>query len=869
MPASKLTAYRRKRNFALTDEPSGEAHPTSLGALRFVVQKHDATRLHYDLRLEVDGVFKSWAVTRGPSLDPHDRRLAVEVEDHPLAYGDFEGTIPEGQYGGGSVQLWDRGFWAPEKGFDPAKALKAGHLKFVMEGERLHGGWALVRMKDDRPGGRRHNWLLIKHADAAARPGDSELLAEDRSVASGRTMAQIGAGTGSAPKPFMMKAPGRADAVWSSDKDRSGTSAAKRPRQRSKPAQTQLPDFIAPQLCKAVETPPSGPGWAHEIKLDGYRMQLSVEGAAAILRTRKGLDWSDRFAAIAQDASPLPDCAIDGEICAVDPDGQPDFAALQAALADGATADLIFFAFDLLLLESSDLRPQPLTERKARLKALLEQNASQRIRYVEHFETAGRAVLESACRLDLEGVVSKRLDAPYRSGRSETWTKCKCRAGHEVVLGGWTTTQGRFRSLIGGVYHGKKLIHVGRIGTGFGAAKLETLLPELTANEAKTSPFSSAAAPRNGPEVHWLKPVLVAEIEYAGFTADGLIRQASFKGLRMDKPAREVEAEEPAPATETVLKQPGQRVSAKSQADLPGGLRLSHPDRALWPAQNGEPPVTKLELAQYFAAVGEWMLPHIQGRPCSLVRVPDGIDGERFFQRHAMRGASALIRLVKVDGDRQPYLEIDTVEGLIAAAQIAAVELHPWNCRAGSPNKPGRLVFDLDPAPDVGFPAVVAAALEIRDRLERLGLVAFCKTTGGKGLHVVTPLADSNLEWPQAKSFAKAVCAEAAADSPDRFVLNMAKAHRAGRIFLDYLRNDRMATAVAPLSPRARPGAPVSMPLTWNEVQPKLDPSRYAIRTAPALLTRTKAWADWPNAERPLGEAIRRLESRTRPRRRQ
>jgi bifunctional non-homologous end joining protein LigD len=875
---NKLSTYRAKRDFQQTAEPSGERAVQPAERLRFVIQKHAATRLHYDLRLELDGVFKSWAVTRGPSLDPADRRLAVEVEDHPLDYGDFEGTIPKGQYGGGTVQLWDRGYWAPEPGLDPHKALAKGDLKFVMEGERLHGSWVLARMKR-RPGEKRDNWLLIKHKDEAARPGDHDaVLAEDRSVASGRAMAEIAAGEGGKPKPFMLAeaAAFAKDAVWNSHPSAHSTAAAA-PRvgrsAKAKPAKghaAAMPAFVKPQLCKSVERPPSGAGWVHEIKFDGYRLQLRIRSGSATLRTRKGLDWSSRFPKLIADAGALPDGLIDGEVVALDADGAPDFPALQAALSDEKTDDLIFFAFDALFAEGEDLRDRPLSERKARLKALAGDGA--RIRYVDHFDAGGEAVLKSACRMDLEGVVSKRLDAPYRSGRSESWRKSKCRGGQEVVLGGWTTTKGVFRSLIAGVYRDRELVHVGRIGTGYGRDKLKTLLPVLEAHAADKSPFAKRLPHGGGDAVHWLKPDLVAEIEYAGFTGDGNIRQAAFKALREDKPAKDVQAETPEPAADAELANPASAkgpapaktatvVKSKGSAVVLG-VTISKADKALWPDADDGRPVTKLDLAQYLEAVSGWMLPHIEGRPCSLIRIPDGVGGEQFFQRHAMKGGSNLFSYVTVSGDRQPYLQIDRPEALAAAAQIGAAELHPWNCAPGRPDTPGRLVFDLDPAPDVPFERVIEAAKDVSERLQDLGLAAFCKTTGGKGLHVVTPLQPPKTggpDWPTAKAFAQALCQGVAADSPDSYILNMAKAKRAGRIFLDYLRNDRMATAVAPLSPRARPGAPVSMPLRWTQVRKGLDPKRFTVRTAPALLQKDQPWEGYAEAARPLAPAIKRL----------
>jgi bifunctional non-homologous end joining protein LigD len=848
-----LTRYQSMRDFGVTAEPSGrDAKVKPSNRLRFVIQKHAATRLHFDLRLEHRGVFLSWAVTRGPSFDPHDKRLAVEVEPHPLDYGDFEGTIPKGQYGGGAVQLWDRGYWAPEPGTDIDKGLKKGDLKLVIEGERMHGSWALVRMRDDKPGAKRHNWLLIKHRDEFAVEGHGEALAlEDRSIASGRTMAQIAAGKGKSPKPFMTASHAGADAVWQSRENAASTAAAA-PKVVAKPKPAEkMPRFVEPQLCKLVDRPGQGPGWVHEVKFDGYRMQLRVEAGKARLFTRKGLDWTEKFTEIAKAGEALADGMVDGEICALDHTGSPDFAALQAAISDQKTRDLVFFAFDLLFTEGEDLRPLPLTDRKARLQALLK-GADKRLRYVEHFATGGDAVLQSACRMDLEGIVSKRLDAPYRSGRGNDWTKAKCRAGHEVVIGGWTTTGDAFRSLIAGVYRGERLIHVGRIGSGYGGEKVARLLPRLKALETDRSPFHDG--PRKGPGVHWVKPELVAEIEYAGFTGDGSLRQASFKGLREDKPAAEVEAEKPAAPTTPLVKP-----TTKDKA-IVMGVTLSHPDKALWPNAAGDTsPVTKLDLARYFEAVGDWMLPHIQGRPCSLIRIPDGVGGEQFFQRHAMRGSSALIDEVEVSGDHKPYLVFNRLEALAAAAQIGGVELHPWNCRPGQPEVPGRLVFDLDPGEGLDFEAVIEAAREVRDRLEALGLVSFCKTTGGKGLHVVTPLKPTKLNWDQAKTFAKDVCAQMAADSPDRYVVNMAKKLRGGRIFLDYLRNDRMSTAVAPLSPRARPGATVSFPLNWTQVRKGLDPKTWTVRTAPAALAKTTAWQDYDEGERSLEAAVRRL----------
>jgi len=944
----KLSKYRAKRDFQKTAEPSGSRAVTPGKGLRFVIQKHAARRLHYDLRLELDGVFKSWAVTRGPSLDPADKRLAVEVEDHPLDYGDFEGTIPRGEYGGGTVQLWDRGYWTPEGDEPPEQALKSGDLKFSLDGDKLHGSWVLVRIKNNRYGdSKRTNWLLIKHRDEFARPGDhDEVLAEDRSVASGRPMAQIEAGKGRAPQPFMLAKAGKAaskssgtakaDAVWHSN--RSSSADAQPPREKVAPKHIRghIPAFIPPQLAKLVDRPPNGDGWGHELKLDGYRLQLRVENGKATLKTRKGLDWTPKFAQIAATAKTLPDCMLDGEVCALNDKGVPSFAALQGALSEEDTKNLVFFVFDLLFFEHEDLRGIPLVDRKQALKELLGSQPKKfgdRIRYLEHVVTEGDDVLKSACQIDMEGIVSKRLEASYSSDRNGNWQKAKCRAGHEVVIGGWSADKRELSSLIVGVYKDKNFVPVGRVGTGFGSVNLTQLLKRLKPLEIKASPFHGKVDVPRARNIHWVKPELVAEIEFAGWTDGGNVRQAAFKGLREDKPAADVRAEKPefvsldestarratagsesgatgrsakaakkssakrsrtggngagasASRSSAAKAEAGRSAKNRAKPDNPArgasaatssnasstvlGVTISKPDKQLWPDAGDSKPVTKLDLAQYFEAIGDWMIPHITGRPCSIVRAPDGIGGQRFFQRHAMAGQSNLVDLIKVSGDRQSYVAINSVEGLIAVAQTAGLELHPGGCVPEMPDVPGRLVFDLDPAPDVSFDAVIDAATEMRDRLDAIGLVSFCKTTGGKGLHVVTPLArdkKADVDWTVGKAFAREICRQMADDSPGKYLLNMAKNERVGRIFLDYLRNDRLSTAVAPLSPRAREGAPVSMPLQWSQVRRGLDPTKFTIRTAPGLLAKSKPWVDYEKGARSLVTAVQKFTNST-PKRR-
>jgi bifunctional non-homologous end joining protein LigD len=859
--AAQLKTYRAKRDFTKTKEPSGAREVLPAEHRRFVIQKHAASHLHWDLRLELNGVFKSWAVTKGPSVDPADKRLAVEVEDHPLDYGDFEGTIPKGEYGGGTVQMWDRGYWAPQGPKTPEDAIAAGDFKFVLAGERLKGSWVLVRIRNNRGRDTRTNWLLIKHKDEYARPGETEaLIAGDRSVASGRTMDQIARGAGKAPKPFMLAGADGADAVWHSNRaePKAAAPAPKRVANKATRVKT-LPDFIEPQRCKVVDRPPAGAGYAHEIKFDGYRVQLRMQNGKAQIRTRSGLDWTKKFAAVAKAARALPDGIYDGEICALDENNLPSFPLLQAALSEGESKGLVFFAFDLLIDGKEDIRTLPLTTRKERLKARLEEaDAGETIRYVEHFETSGAEMWASALKMKLEGIVSKRLDGPYVSGPHGGWTKAKSRPGQEVVLGGWTSERGELRSLLAGVYRDGLLEYVGRIGTGYGEAvakKVRPMLEKLTTDE---SPFSGKDAPRKEANVRWLKPKLVAEIEMGGWSEDRMIRQAAFKGLRFDKEPTEVVDERSGPTAPPAAPA---KPAAKAGPNAVMGVTLTNANKVLWPEGAQGAGVTKLDLARYYEAVGEWMLPHLRGRPCSLVRAPDGITGEQFFQRHAMAGISELFTLVKVTGDKAPYVQIDRVEALIAVAQIGALELHPWNCAEGDPEVAGRLVFDLDPGPEVKFGAVIEAALEVRERLEKVGLESFCKTTGGKGLHVVTPLTGGKdaVPWPAAKNFAHIICAQMASDSPKKYLDTMAKKDRVGRIFLDYLRNDRTSTAVAVLSTRARPGAPISMPIHWKEVKATLKPERYDIRTGPAVLGKSRPWADYEKSARSLSAAIERV----------
>ncbi len=851
---ARLSAYNAKRDFKQTREPRGVVGRGRTHS--FVVQRHAATRLHYDLRLELDGVYKSWAVTKPPSLDPAVKRLAVEVEDHPVAYGTFEGTIPQGQYGSGTVQLWDRGTWTPLSD-DPGSDLAAGHLKFEIDGKRMKGHWALVRMRDDpaRPGRKvRHNWLLIKEIDDEARRGTAgDALAKAvASVKTGRTLDEIA---------------DKSRKVWNSRSDggreRQGEPCACEPKGRrcreeetkgavlAQARMTAMPQFVPPQLARLVKTPPSGPKWIHEVKFDGYRMQMRVEKGRAVLRTRKGLDWTDRFPEIATVGDNLTDCIVDGEICALTGEGVSDFGRLQVALSDHKTGALVYYAFDCLFAKGTDLSRRPLRERKDALKRLLPARAAPCIQFVPHFKSSGDAMLTAACKMDLEGVVSKRIDAPYVSGRADSWAKSKCRGGQEVVIGAWRGTTDTLRSLLVGTYQNGTLTYMGRVGTGYSAKVASDLLARLKPLRRKTPPFRDA--PRAA-DLNWVEPRLVAEIEFENVTSDGLFRQAAFKGLRLDKPAKAVMREVPADASKEE-KPMVPKKKGKEEDTTVLGIVISHPDKVLWPQSKLGPAVTKRELALYMAAAAERMLPHVANRPISVVRAPDGIGGQLFYQRHELKGTAAPMLAIKVKGEKQPYLGVADARALVALAQQAVMEIHPWGSKPGDPETPERIILDLDPAPDVPFARVVEGAKELRKRLVKLGFEPFVKTTGGKGLHVVVAIKGTPkrpADWPDAKAFAKAVAMQMEQDMPERYTTNLAKKARAGKIFIDYLRNDRTSTGVAPWSVRAREGATVAIPLDWAALKAALDPHKFNIRTAPALLKKKDPWSGLAASATPL-----------------
>ncbi|MEQ1953753.1 DNA ligase D [Mesorhizobium sp. CN2-181] len=840
MPATHdpLSTYRAKRDFRITSEPSGEGHrkAETAGGGKFVIHKHDATRLHYDLRLEHDGVLWSWAVTRGPSLDPHEKRLAVHVEDHPLDYGSFEGVIPEGQYGAGAVIVWDEGEWTPKH--HPAKAMKKGHIDFTLKGNKLNGDWHLVRLRP-RPGEKKDNWLLIKSDDAFARPGEDILVDAPQSVTTGRTIEDVAEGR-----------PARADRKPVAKGNGKTETAAKG---RAKTTAENMPDFVEPMLATLRTQPPSGGEWLHEVKFDGYRIQAHLDGGKARLLTRKGLDWTDKFGKAIDEALSGLDCdnaVIDGEIVVLSENGVASFSALQAALSGKQTEKMIFYVFDLLHLDGQDLRDEPLVERKQRLETLLGERDGP-LRYSEHFVEPGKTMLRHACRMGLEGVVSKRADAPYESGRSLDWIKSKCTNRQEFVIVGYVPSNaaGRgVRSLLVGYNDKGKLHYAGRVGTGFSNRMGYELKQRMDALKTKSSPFDKTPAGQK--DAIWLKPQLVAEIEFRSWTADGIIRHSSFQGFRDDKPAKEVVAEMPA-ADEPEKKTSGAPKSVTRSRAGQGrqtAVTLTHPEKLLWPKAG----VTKQGLLEHYEAVWPRMQRFVIDRPLSLVRAPDGVEGPRFFQKHASKGMHEAIRRMKDPDDGEELLFISDFEGLSALVQFGVVEVHIWGATTEAIETPDQVVFDLDPDEGLGVEDVRKATWAVKAKLDELGLPSFLKTSGGKGFHVVVPL-KPKADWAAVKGFAHDFAHAMAETEPDKYTATLSKKARTGRIFIDYLRNGRGSTTVAPFSARGKPGATVSVPVPWHMLD-SLTPDHFAIgNEAMAKVLKDKdSWAGFFEAGKVL-----------------
>jgi bifunctional non-homologous end joining protein LigD len=860
-----LARYRAKRSFDVTPEPSG-GKSTAEGN-SFVVQKHAARRLHYDFRLELDGVLLSWAVPRGPSLDPADKRLAAHVEDHPTDYGGFEGTIPQGQYGGGTVMLWDRGTWEPQAGEDAREGYRKGRLKFILHGERMKGGWTLVRMGSRGQERNSDNWLLIKERDSEARPGEGTLLVDKgmESVASGRTMEQIA------------DAPDRD--VWHSNRAEEekpkAKAAAKKPAAKKTAATARangvkrgtLPDFVPPTLATLVDNPPSGGQWLHEIKIDGYRVFARRRNGKVTLLTRNALDWTGRFQPIAEAVAKLPggDLALDGEVAVLDQNGGSSFAALQDALSHGDTKSMRYIVFDLLYRDGEDWRGATLTDRKDALRDLLK-NTRGPLVYSDHVVAHGSEVFKQACDLTLEGVISKRADLPYYEGRTRDWLKTKCTMRQEFVITGYLDSNAHrgIGALALGYYEDEKLRYAGRVGTGFDHRTALDLAKQLKPLVIDRVPFADLpSAARRG--VHWVEPELVCEIAFLNWTPDGVLRHPSFQGLREDKPAKSVKRERTMPTGKAAKAsnddppvEPAETTSnARKGPEKIEGVAISHPDRVIFPDLG----ITKRQLIEYYASVAEWILPHIANRPLSLLRCPGGIAGECFFQKHFSTGMKDIKRIkIKEKTATSEYLVLRDAHDLVLLIQEGVVEIHPWGATADDPDSPDQFIFDFDPAPDLPFTAVVEAAKTMRDYLAAMKIESFCKTTGGKGLHVVAPL-KRGIDWAELKAFTKKIASNFATAAPDRFTINPLKRERSDRIFLDYLRNDRGSTAVAPYVVRARPGATISLPLDWNEVNARLDPSRYTLASVPKLLAKRKndPWAGMTKHRQTIAAAQRAL----------
>ena len=837
-----LRDYRHKRDFARTAEPSGKGKARRKGEqLGFVVQKHDASRLHYDFRLELDGVLKSWAVTKGPSTNPADKRLAVHVEDHPLDYGDFEGTIPEGEYGGGTVMLWDEGTWEPIG--DPHKGLAEGDLKFRLNGKRMKGEWVLVHMKgrDTRTrNGKRENWLLIKHRDEYATETDGLTEKFTTSVDTGRDLEGIAKGLKSRrKKPAGAK-------VWSGGKA------------------VALPHFRPPQLATLVDEIPDGRGWLFEMKYDGYRCVAAVAGDQVRLYTRNGNDWTTQFGRLVEPLSRLTagSALIDGEICSFK-DGRTDFSTLKDALSTGG--DLVFFAFDLMEQDGENIEKLPLTERKARLERLLGRTGkASPVQYSDHIAGNGEDVFSAMCKAGFEGVIAKQADAPYRHERTRTWLKVKCIQRQEFVIGGWRPSDKHkgFASLLLGTWENGRLVYRGRVGTGFNRKDAEVLQAELDKRARKTTAFVNA--PRDiARRARWVDPELVGEIAFTEFTPDGYLRHPSFVGLREDKPARAITMERPAaaPVAAAPKRRRTQKLETLELTDEMGvaaaeqaGVRLTSPDRVVFPQQG----VTKAHLVAYYTAVAERMLPFIADRPLSLVRCPQGRARHCFFQKHDSGGfpdAMHKVAITEKDGEAEDYFYIDDLAGLIGATQMNTLEFHIWGSRRDQIEKPERVIFDIDPDEGLDFAQVHAAALDIRKGLAEWGLESFPMVTGGKGIHVIAPLRRVT-EWPLVKLFCKTFAQRLEDSEPDRFVANMSKAKRKGRLFIDYLRNERGATAICPWSTRSREGAPCAVPVGWDEVETLKGANLFSIQQAAARARQPDPWPDYFKLSQSITKAM-------------
>lgn len=818
--AKPLSEYNRKRDFEITAEPSGST-PTGkrkASALSFVIQKHAARNLHYDFRLELDGVLLSWAVPKGPSLDPSQKRLAVHVEDHPLGYGSFEGSIPAGQYGAGDVIVWDRGVWQPHD--EPRTAYAAGKLKFTLVGEKLSGDWTLVRTRL-KGSGDKEQWLLIKEKDPQARPAAEYdiVAAEPDSVLSDASLG--------APKP----------------------TAKPKLKAKAKPkkAATALPEQFSPQLATLVDRAPEG-DWRYEIKFDGYRMLARIRDGEVRLFTRNGHDWTERLPrqAKALQALKLKDSWLDGEMVSLNGDGLPDFQALQNAFDVGRSLDIVYYLFDAPFLNGADQREAPVEQRRAALKAALSGSRSKLLRFSEAFAANQRDIFESACDLSLEGVIGKRAGSPYSSSRNADWIKLKCRLRQEFVIIGYTRPQGSrsgFGALLLAVNDDSGLVYAGRVGTGFDQAALKTIYAQLTPLERKASPLAKPLTSAQARGVHWVEPTLVGEVQFAEWTREGVVRQAAFVGMRSDKPAAQIIHEQP--RTAKSLKAP-KASSAKKTSD---GVNITHPERII-DTQSG---TQKQQLAAFYQSISEWVLPFLRHRPVSLLRAPEGVDGEQFFQKHSERLAIPNIKQLdpSLDPGHARLMEIDSPRALLGAVQMGTIELHTWGATTDKIETPDLFVLDLDPDPALPWKTMLEAAQLTLSVLDELGLEAYVKTSGGKGLHLIVPLARRD-GWDTVKAFAKAVAQFMTAQLPERFTATSGPKNRVGKIFIDYLRNARGASTVAAYSVRARPGLPVSVPVSREELKGLRGAQQWTVANLQERLNSLKSdpWAGYANRQK-------------------
>ncbi|MFL9864749.1 DNA ligase D [Paraburkholderia fungorum] len=934
----RLDLYNRKRRFDETPEPPpaaaarksgrGRAARASNAALSYVIQEHHARRLHYDFRLELNGTLLSWAIPKGPSLDPSVKRLAVHVEDHPVEYGSFEGEIPPGHYGAGTVIVWDRGTWEPAGGAAEAiNSYQAGKLKFRLHGEKLHGGWTLVR-SHMRGSGDKEQWLLIKERDdqaqseseydvVTARPGSvlngsartgstprSTRRAKPKTNASESTRGGVGAGSSSSSSSSVN---GAASTTLAITANPSIAGALKAP----------LPARFKPQLATLVDAAPPGDEWAYEVKFDGYRVLARIDRKAKTravkLFTRGGNDWTAKFGkqVKALEQLDIDSAWLDGEAVVLDENGLPDFQALQNAFDANRPQDIVIFLFDVPFLNGYDLRGVPLEQRRTILRAVIDEHTGDGpdgsvLRFSRDFAFSAGELLRSACDMALEGIIGKRRDSGYTSGRSSAWIKLKCRRRQEFVIGGYSEPSGRraaFGALLLGVYDGAgKLRYAGRVGTGFDAGLLDSVKKELDAHEIKRMPFASAPRERSRTPVHWVEPVLVCECNFAEWTSDGIVRQASFVSLRNDKPARQIIREAPrkgadmqkqtdtasdtvpkkrtrrkaveissagsagqsakrASATRAAARAPTKKVTvAKSEtAATPAevaGVRVSHPERII----DKRAGIRKIDLVRYYESVADWMLPYLQDRPVSLVRAPEDIGGELFFQRHSQKlSIPNVTQHSGLDPGHPPLITVDTLGALVGAAQMGTVEFHTWNAVVSNIDKPDRMVFDLDPGASLGWERMIEAAHLTHSLLEELGLTSFCKTSGGKGFHVVVPLT-KHAGWDEVKAFSQALAQHMATTLPKYFSAKMGAQNRKQKIFVDYLRNNRGSSTVAAFSARARPGLGVSVPLSWDEVAATTSGDQWTIENVHERLEdlRRDPWAEYAKTRQRITAAMKK-----------